>query len=113
LGTRLLWALGFGADRMYSVRVVCHDCPTRFNGMTTPAGDQIFDPAAIEHKMNGAEFRPDDGWTWDELELVSEEADGATRAQVDALKLLAVFMQHTDSKREQQRLMCREESKHD
>jgi hypothetical protein len=29
LGTRLLWALGFGADRMYSVRVVCRDCPSR------------------------------------------------------------------------------------
>src|SRR5262245_37640427 len=25
LSTRLLWALGFGADRMYSVRVVCRD----------------------------------------------------------------------------------------
>src|SRR5476651_1565442 len=25
--TRLLWALGFGANRMYPVRVVCHGCP--------------------------------------------------------------------------------------
>src|SRR5438128_712187 len=25
--TRLLWALGFGADRMYPVRVVCRGCP--------------------------------------------------------------------------------------
>src|SRR5438128_213869 len=25
--SRLLWALGFGADRMYSVRVICHGCP--------------------------------------------------------------------------------------
>ena len=27
LASRLLWALGFGADHMYSVRVVCRDCP--------------------------------------------------------------------------------------
>jgi hypothetical protein len=113
LGTRLLWALGFGADRMYSVRVVCHDCPERLLGMIRAPNDQVFDPAAIEHKMAGAPFRPDDGWTWDELDLVSEEAGGATRAELDALKLLAVFMQHTDTKREQQRLICRETSKHD
>jgi len=113
LGTRLLWALGFGADRMYSVRIVCHDCPKTLNGMTSGPDKQVFDPAAIEHKMSGAPFRPDEGWTWEELEWVSEEAGGAPRAQVDALKLLAVFMQHTDTKREQQRLICREESKHD
>jgi hypothetical protein len=27
LASRLLWALGFGADRMYPVRVVCRGCP--------------------------------------------------------------------------------------
>jgi hypothetical protein len=27
--TRLLWALGFGADRMYPVRVLCRGCPIR------------------------------------------------------------------------------------
>jgi len=113
LGTRLLWGLGFGADRMYSVRIVCHDCPKTLNGMTSGPDKQVFDPAAIEHKMAGAPFRPDEGWTWDELEMVSADAGGATRAQVDALKLLAVFMQHTDTKREQQRLICREESKHE
>src|SRR5713226_3535295 len=26
-GSRLLWALGFGADRNYSARVVCNRCP--------------------------------------------------------------------------------------
>ncbi len=25
--TRLLWALGFGADRMYPVKVICNGCP--------------------------------------------------------------------------------------
>jgi hypothetical protein len=46
------------------------------------------------------------GWAWPELDLVNPTADGAPRAQRDALKLLAVFIQHTDSKPEQQRLVC-------
>jgi hypothetical protein len=37
---------------------------------------------------------------------VDEEQGGAPRAQRDALTLLAVFMQHTDSKRAQQRIVC-------
>ena len=31
--TRLLWALGFGADRMYPVRVVCRGCPESLPGV--------------------------------------------------------------------------------
>jgi hypothetical protein len=38
--------------------------------------------------------------------LVDPEAGGAPRAQRDALKLLAVLVQHTDSKPEQQHLLC-------
>jgi hypothetical protein len=37
---------------------------------------------------------------------VNPRAGGASRAHVDALKLLAVFVQHSDSKPEQQDLMC-------
>ncbi len=33
---------------------------------------------------------------------------GATRAQIDALKLLAVFIQHSDSKPGQQEIVCQE-----
>jgi hypothetical protein len=113
LGTRLLWALGFGADHMYSVRVVCRDCPSLFNGVIRSAKESIFDPAAIERKMPGEGFRPDEGWSWKELDLIDENAGGATRAERDALKLLAVFMQHTDTKPEQQRLLCLGEAKAD
>jgi hypothetical protein len=108
--TRLLWALGFGADRVYPVRVECHDCPP------DPARDPnqprqrvvMFDPAAIERKMPGEEMgtAPDSGWSWPELDLVAESAGGAPRAHRDALKLLAVMIQHTDSKPSQQRLVC-------
>ena len=104
--TRLLWALGFGADRMYPVRVVCKGCPSKVVGT---------DVAAIERKMDGKELESDieSGWAWRELDLVDPEKGGATRAQRDALKLLAVFMQHTDSKSAQQRLLCVGESKKD
>ena len=40
---------------------------------------------------------------------MDERVGGATRAHRDALKLLAVFLQHTDNKSEQQRLRCLDE----
>jgi hypothetical protein len=47
LATRLLWALGFGADRMYSVRVICKGCPREFAGIARENGEYVFDPAAV------------------------------------------------------------------
>jgi hypothetical protein len=104
--TRLLWALGFGADRMYPVRVVCRGCPPQFAGIARGNDQWLFDPAVIERKMNGAEFPRNSGWSFQELDGIDAKAGGAPRAHVDALKLLAVFMQHTDTKPEQQRLVC-------
>jgi hypothetical protein len=46
------------------------------------------------------------GWSWPELDLVEPSLGGAPQSQRDALKLLAVFMQHTDTKPQQQRLLC-------
>jgi hypothetical protein len=108
LATRLLWALGFGADRMYPVNVICHGCPAEFGGIERPGGESRFDPAVVERRMDGVEWpskgRP--GWSWDELDRVNPESQGAPRAHRDALKLLAVLVQHTDSKPEQQRIVC-------
>jgi hypothetical protein len=109
--TRLFWALGFGADRNYSVKVVCRGCspdPWREKGRGRVAGERLFDPANIERKLAGAvmETRPDSGWKWTELDLVDESRGGAPRAQRDAFKLLAVLLQHTDNKAAQQRLIC-------
>ena len=61
----------------------------------------MFDPAAIERKPKGHEMKSEykGGWAWPELDLVDEQQGGAPKAQRDALKLLAVFMQHTDNKR--------------
>ncbi len=108
-GTRLLWALGFGADRMYPVRVVCRGCPHGLpGGRVDSAGAVVFDPAVIERKAAGHEItaRDHEGWSWKELDLVDEAAGGAPIEHRDALKLLAVLMQHTDNKAEQQRLVC-------
>jgi hypothetical protein len=97
--SRLLWALGFVADRMYPVRVVCHGCPPEVQGTEV---------ASIQRKAAGREMVSSEisGWEWTELDLVDPRAGGAPRAQRDALKLLAAFIQHTDSKPEQQRLLC-------
>ena len=47
-----------------------------------------------------------DAWSWEEIETIDVKAGGAPRAHRDALKLLAVFLQHTDTKPQQQRLVC-------
>ncbi len=39
--TRLLWALGFGADRMYPVRVICRGCPADLEGAPTANRRQV------------------------------------------------------------------------
>lgn len=108
MATRLLWAIGFGADRMYSVNLVCHGCPDGFGGIARPNGEQRFSPAAIERRAPGAEWKKGgEGWAWQELDSVNATAGGAPQEQRDAFKLLAVLLQHTDSKRQQQRIVCR------
>ena len=67
-------------------------------------GDRIFDPATIERKMPGAELS--DAWSWKEIDAIDEEAGGAPLAHRDALKLMAVLLQHSDTKPQQQRLIC-------
>jgi hypothetical protein len=110
LATRLLWALGFGADRMYPVDVVCLGCPDALPGTRLPGGGMAFDPAVVERRMPGREWPEDgrQGWAWNDLNVVNPSLGGAPRAHRDALKLLAVFLQHTDSKPEQQRVLCQD-----
>ncbi len=110
LASRLLWALGFGADRDYPVRVICRGCSADpWDHRERVNGEQTFDPAMIERKPAGHEMKVGDnkaGWFWTELNVIDEAEGGAPRAQRDALKLLAVLMQHTDTKAVQQRLLC-------
>jgi len=110
LATRLLWALGFAADRVYPVSVRCRGCaadPWKNRRRVNDVHE--FDPAVIERPANGHEMRvgsKKEGWAWPELDLVDAAQGGAPLEQIDALRLLAVFMQHTDTKPKQQRLLC-------
>jgi hypothetical protein len=109
LATRLLWALGFVANHMYPVRVRCEGCPKDPRAGPAESGAMVeFDPAAIELRLPGRamETKPDSGWSWSELEDIGPAAPAAERAQRDALKLLAAFIQHTDNKAANQVLFC-------
>jgi hypothetical protein len=135
--SRLLWALGFAADRNYSTKVACSDCPEdpwgyiknlssyeRRRIETDPdvqsrfpwpeiyfKADRIFNPALTEKKHSGDKIEYNDikGWTWTELNsLYSKNPEKAKVQKIhrDALTLLMSILQHADSKRENQRLMC-------
>jgi hypothetical protein len=109
LATRLLWALGFGADRMYPVIVTCRGCAADpWTKRHAVAETHVFDPAVIERKAPGHAIDTSKvkGWSWTELNVVDRTQGGAPVEQRQALALLAVFIQHTDSKPEQQRLVC-------
>lgn len=124
--SRLLSVLGFGADRMYVVRQVrCAGCTkfpfqslrclaeTGIQRACFPRGVNYsssaeFDHAVIERPLKGRriETTPDQGWAWYEVDVIDAAAGGASRSQLDALKLLAVFIAHWDNKSENQRLLC-------
>ena len=73
--TRLLWALGFYANRMYPVKVTCKGCSADpFTETHAAATSTTFDPATIDVKLDGEtiETKPDEGWSWDELDQVDE-----------------------------------------
>lgn len=111
--TRLVSALGFGADRMYVVGTVrCFGCPAFpypkveiFDALRAdPSRAVDFEMAVIERRLPGLEI--EGGWAWPELSAIDAAAGGATRAEVDALRLLAVFLNNWDAKPVNQRLLC-------
>jgi hypothetical protein len=124
--TRLVSALGFAADRMYVVqKVQCSGCPrfpfrslrcmasTGLKWPCFPAGvdfenARTFDPVVIERRLEGRRLEgfPDQGWAWYELDRIDPARGGSSRVEVDAMKLLAVFLAHWDNKAENQRLIC-------
>jgi hypothetical protein len=109
IASRMLWALGFGADRLYPVRVTCRGCSSDpWYKRERAQGEHVFDPAAIEIKPPGTEMKGENkgGWAWPELDLVDEQQGGAPKAHRDGMKLMAVLIQHTDNKAEQERLLC-------
>ena len=129
LGTRLFWALGFPADRMLPIRVTCRGCPRnpwkyvdarknkhgldekgliRSLPPDAEIGTYTFDPATMEEKLDAEliEVHKDQGWSWSALKRVDHKLGGATRAEIDALKLLNAFVQNADNKFKQNALVC-------
>jgi hypothetical protein len=115
--TRLLSTLGFGADHMYAVkRVRCRGCPAyphpRWGPMNSlfarPSGHVDFEHVAVEDPLPGREIEVGEkqGWAWYELDKVDASLGGASRAELDAFRLMAVFLAAWDNKAENQRLLC-------
>jgi hypothetical protein len=130
--TRLLRTLGFGADPVYGVhKVRCFGCPrdpytvgrclgARFEEQRRACRDLFgweesvmtvdygryrdFAPAIVERRPDGV--RLGEGWAWSELSKIDPRKGGAGRAEVDALRLVAVFLDHWDTKEDNQRLLC-------
>ena len=122
--SELLRALGFGADHLrLASRVRCYGCPatpfylrkladaTHVGGLVRGAPDygeyRDFTWAAVEQKLEGGSIEGDtEGWGFWELDKIDHSRGGATREEVDALRLIAVFLAHWDNKAPNQRLTC-------
>jgi hypothetical protein len=70
-------------------------------------GPTGFEWAAVERRFDGAEIdgTGERGWAWWELDQV-DPAVGASRAELDALRVTAMFLAHWDNKASNQRLVC-------
>ncbi len=124
--TRLLSALGFGADRMYIVkRIRCAGCPrypyvalrclqdVGVKAACFPGGidyDRVvnFDSVVVERRLEGRKIESPSiaGWAWFELGKIDPARGGSSRAEVDALRLTAMLLAHWDNKADNQRLLC-------
>ena len=129
VATRLLHALGFGADRVSRVETVrCYGCPfqpfhTRSFAQMFGFADSLdtridyatyrdFHHVSVERNLDGEAIEAGDqrGWGFYELERIDPSRGGATREEVDALRLMAVFLHHWDNKAANQRLICADQA---
>jgi hypothetical protein len=118
--TRLLAALGYAADHVYMVpRLRCRGCPMNpfvtmllldvisadLNSPRRTRDDDYrdFEWVSVERKFDAPPIEDDtrEGWAWWELKNVD-----APRVELDALRLIAVFLAHWDNKADNQRLVC-------
>lgn len=123
--TRLLHAMGFGADRVSPVQTVrCYGCPIQpfysraliemlkldgyFDKRIDYSSYRDFKKVSVERNFDGTaiEVGKERGWAFYELHIINPSRGGATRAEVDALRLMAIFLQHWDNKTPNQRLTC-------
>jgi hypothetical protein len=123
--TRLLHALGFGADQVTLVeRLRCLGCPAEpfttmkavevtraepvYERVIDYGGHREFRWVALERKFSARPIETEKlkGWAFFELDAIDPARGGAPRAHVDALRLVAAFLAHWDNKPENQRLVC-------
>jgi hypothetical protein len=72
---------------------------TFYRDFRWPAVEQRFQAASVDT----ADVK---GWAFFELDKIDAARGGSSRAEVDALRLMAVFLHHWDNKSENQRLVC-------
>lgn len=123
--SRLLHALGFGADDVMLVpRLRCYGCPAEpfltmrtlglagahdlYGRVMNKDSYKDFEWVAVERRHWGRAIETEkiEGWSFFELDLIDEKKGGSPKAHVDALRLLAVMLAHWDNKSENQRLVC-------
>ena len=123
--TRLLQAIGLPADRVSRVATVrCYGCPFQpfhmrslwqlmgvagyMDGRIDYTRYRDFHHVSVERNFDGEaiEVGNERGWAFYELDHIKAEHGGASKAEVDALRLMAVFLHHWDNKTANQRLTC-------
>ena len=123
--SRLLHAMGFGADRVSRVDTVrCYGCPIQpfhtrsliemlhlesvVDKRINYSSYRDFKTVSVERNLDGEaiEVGNERGWAFYELDQIDPSRGGATHAEVDALRLMAVFLHHWDNKSSNQRLTC-------
>jgi hypothetical protein len=138
LSTRLMWALGFPADNIYTVRATCLNCPPdpwlylrkksnildakdKAFGFVRPEllessawlerSNRPFHPAVVEvkYKADAIVSGQTEGWGWREMFEHMANPD-VQRPQREALTILMAFINHMDNTAAQQRLVCEKSS---
>jgi hypothetical protein len=106
VSTRLMWALGYYVDSWFPIKVQCNNCPANPESGSGAKDTRSYDAATTVTKYPGhkiyEEGKSEEGWSWKEL----DEYNGRPNSEKDGLKLLGAFIQHSDNKPPQQRLVC-------
>ena len=116
LSSRFSQALGFFADDAWVADVTCEDCKKSLTKDFQGASFTPFQPAAgielslgngIDVNCNGKDTAPLQGTLENLLK------NGASRAEIDAFKLWLAFIDHGDTKTDNQKFACLDSQKND
>jgi hypothetical protein len=98
-------AFPFQSQKCYDTTGLLAPC---FAGGIDYARARTFGFAVVQRQLDGRKIEAvkKPGWAWYELDRIDPAAGGSSRAEVDSLRLLAVFLAHWDNKSQNQRLVC-------